>query len=380
VYGSGYTFGAFPGFSNPGNVPYDYIVKYSPTGTQLWAQQFGTGAGDFLLTGTADAAGNTYVGGASYGAFPGFTVPTYFSAVVAKYSAAGAQQWVQEFSIGGYPTTVTAIAVDTSGNIYIGGAVTQGSATQTIYFAKLSGTNGAPIWTQQYGSVAINVAVSVGNIAVSSSGDVAATGLASGGFPGSPSITLQPYLVGLGPTGSVTWSGAGVPVGQYSYYGGLAYDSDGNVILGGQSSNSLVIIGWGASYTGRCLLSKYEGGTGALLWQQNFWSGQGDQISSVAVDPSNNVYAAGVTNGTYNSAFSQPSQNTFLLKFDTNGNNIWVQQFGNGGVTTGTDPFAPLVASDPSGNAILGTATQGAFSGYTNPAGAVQAVVVKYGP
>jgi hypothetical protein len=100
----------------------------------------------------------------------------------------------------------------------------------------------------------------------------------------------------------------------------------------------------------------------------------------VAVDPSNNVYAAGVTNGTYNSAFSQPSQNTFLLKFDTNGSNIWVQQFGNGGVTTGTDPFAPLVASDPSGNAILGTATQGAFSGYTNPAGAVQAVVVKYGP
>jgi len=82
------TYGAFPGFANNGSAQIA-VVKFEGSGNRVWAQQFGTGNGDFPNAITTDPQGNIYVAGFTNGAFSGFANNGPRQSVVIKLNPSG---------------------------------------------------------------------------------------------------------------------------------------------------------------------------------------------------------------------------------------------------------------------------------------------------
>ena len=68
VYATGYTWGAFPGYANTGELD-GYVRKYDPNGEQMWTRQFGTVYEDHA-EGIAVGPSGVYVAGYTEGTFP----------------------------------------------------------------------------------------------------------------------------------------------------------------------------------------------------------------------------------------------------------------------------------------------------------------------
>lgn len=89
--------------------------------------QFGTGPGaERVLDMVRDGAGNTYVVGSTFGAFPGFTNEHEADGFVAKLDPAGTVLWADQF--GGQDdgdNALHAVALDGAGAVYVAGITQQ---------------------------------------------------------------------------------------------------------------------------------------------------------------------------------------------------------------------------------------------------------------
>ena len=113
----------------------DFVtIKYNSAGIQQWAARYHNPAGqDDNVRGIAlDASGNVYVSGSiSMGG-------SYGVMMTIKYNSSGVQQWAMQL---GEPVASPAapgrgkssIAVDASGNIYVGGSRRFGSGQNSSY-------------------------------------------------------------------------------------------------------------------------------------------------------------------------------------------------------------------------------------------------------
>ncbi len=168
------TLGAFPGFTSSNNQAEFAVIKFDGAGNQVWAQQFGTGSGDFPNAIATDSQGNIFVGGFTYGSFPGFTNSSGSrQSVVMKLSSAGQMVWTQQFASVGGRSQVTALAVDPQGNVVLGGSYGSRYNPQG-YVMKLAAADGTTLWSQGNGSGSTNYGVS--GVAVDSQGNVIAVG------------------------------------------------------------------------------------------------------------------------------------------------------------------------------------------------------------
>src|SRR6266536_958926 len=97
---------------------FDYAtVKYDSAGQELWVARYngpGNGEDDAVAVAT-DGSGNVYVTGQSTGLGTGFDYATI------KYDSAGQEQWVARHSASALSDLARAIAVDSSGNVYVTG-------------------------------------------------------------------------------------------------------------------------------------------------------------------------------------------------------------------------------------------------------------------
>jgi hypothetical protein len=113
---------------------------------------------------------------------------------------------------------------------------------------------------------------------------------------------------------------------------GVAVDSSGNVYVAGSTKGSF------ASFTNQgdydVFLTKYDK-SGGLQWVRQFGTASADIAGGVAVDASGNVYISGATAGNL-AVINVGSYDIFLAKFDTNGNQLWVKQFGSSGTDIST--------------------------------------------
>ena len=174
---SGWPFpGSYNGFGrsiavdNFGNVIVnctDSIVKYNSAGIEQWAVScpneyylnyyFGWGGRNFSL----DGSGNVYVTGYTFGS-NGYNYATI------KYDPSGIQQWESQFGLpsGESDDEVTALAVDSAGNVYVTGSeMNYTYSDNTVKYNSVGDT----IWTRHfwdtdYGSGIIPVAIAVDNL------------------------------------------------------------------------------------------------------------------------------------------------------------------------------------------------------------------------
>jgi uncharacterized delta-60 repeat protein len=206
---------------------FDYVtIKYNSSGSQQWVARYNSGGGKDLAYDLAvDSSGNVYVTGAS--GEGSYNLSDY---VTIKYNSSGVQQWLAR-----YHNTydyATALAIDASGNVYVTG-YSYGSGTYYDYATIKYNSKGQKRWVARYhGGVGDDFSYA---LAVDSSGNVYVTGESVGSGTGGDYATIK-----YSPTGKRQWlarydgqAGHATDVGV-----AIAVDGSGNVYVTGESRGS----------------------------------------------------------------------------------------------------------------------------------------------
>jgi hypothetical protein len=106
-----YSFGSTPGVASA------FLVKYDPSGNQLFQETWGGSQNTFGYGVTVDGAGNAYVTGYTYGSHPASAVASTF---LLKYDPSGSLLSQQTWG-GNKGDYAYAVAVDNMGNVFVTG-------------------------------------------------------------------------------------------------------------------------------------------------------------------------------------------------------------------------------------------------------------------
>ena len=117
IYVTGGTKGGLDGNTSEGNTDL-FLLKYNSSGTKQWTKQFGSSGRDSANAIAIDSSGNLYLAGITYGGLGLHTNSGANDFFVVKYNSSGTRQWTQQL---GTPSTegANAVATDSSGNVYV---------------------------------------------------------------------------------------------------------------------------------------------------------------------------------------------------------------------------------------------------------------------
>jgi hypothetical protein len=331
VYATGQSLGSGTGF--------DYAtVKYDSAGQEQWVARYnGPGNGeDDAVAIASDSSGNVYVTGVSLGSGTGSDYATI------KYDSVGQEQWVARYNgPGNGHDDAEAIAVDSSGNVYVTGR-SLGSGGYFDYATVKYDSAGQEQWVARYNGPG-NGHDDAEAIAVDSSGNVYVTG----GSAGSD---------GLADYATVKYDSAGQEQWVARYNGprawAIALDGPGNVYVTGESE--------GDRHTGIDYATiKYSSG-GEEQWVARYnGSGSGyDRAEAIAIDSSGNVYVTGQSVGSRHTGFDYAT-----VKYDAAGQQQWAARYTGAG-NSGEGEEAQGIVVDGSGNVYVTGASLGSGTGY----------------
>jgi hypothetical protein len=171
------------------------------------------------------------------------------------------------------------------------------------------------------------------------------------------------YVVKFGPGGAHKWSFAfGDPGEQYGE--SVAADAAGNVIVVGRMEGTVDFGGGPLTSAGSSdiFVAKFDG-DGNHLWSQNFGDEDGQWCQDITVTSVGDFILTGGFNGAVDFGggplTSAGGADVYLVKFDSGGNHIWSQCFGDDDHQDGMS-----VTTDGSGNVsmtglLMGTADFG---------------------
>ncbi|KYF92935.1 hypothetical protein BE18_24915 [Sorangium cellulosum] len=327
-----------------------------------WARAYG-GPGEQGATSiVSDAWGNYYVSGVfngtvDFGAGP-LTSAGGSDVFLLKLDPSGSVIWSRRFG-SEHDERAPSLAVDGSGNIYFagtydgegpyfyespdfgGGPIPPANYSANALFLVKFDPEGNHIWSNGFPRTAIDFG-GVVEMAVDGVGNVFVLRVAGGW----DSVSYHVVKVSAG-GGDVLWEkmlpGSESP-GSSSGSGGLAVDSDGNVLVANADQD--YVYSPGADFNVIKLST-----TGALLWQRQFPSkAHVDPMASaasVAVNAAGEVLVTGYTDGTVDFGGGAPGAgdelSAVLVKLDAAGEVI----------TSSTIPYPGGIILDPAGGMFL---------------------------
>lgn len=328
--------------------PDAFIVKFSNTGTRLWASYYGDTNIDRGVSCAVDIIGNIYLVGhtqssnnIAFGGHQNSYGGAYLDAFIVKFSSAGTRLWASYYG-GNDLDSGLSCAVDSTGNIYMAG------------------------YTES------------------------ATNIAWGGHQDSLRNGQDAFIVKFSPTGTRLWA---------SYYGGnsgdighsCSVDANGNVYLIGEtySDTDIAFGGHQNSYipngSADAFIVKFSS-SGTRLWASYYGGFSKDIGYSCSVDPSGNVYLAGYTQSNSNIASGghqnslSGNQDAFIVKFNSSGTRLWASYYGGmdwdsgNYCTTDTSGNVYLIGTTFSNSSIASNGYQNTFGGFSD------AFIVKFSP
>lgn len=250
-----------------------------------------------------------------------------------------------------------AMQVDANDNIYVtgytGSTFTNQNALSTEgdgYIAKYN-SSGQLQWLRQEGSATNGSFYGIG---IDDSGNIYAAGYATGSVNGQTAFgDYDIVVIKLDANGNEIWT---------SQYGSTTDDQirgaklKGNYFyIVGQTLGSIDGETNAGDYDG--FLAKYDL-NGNRIWHKQFGTTLNESLQTIDIDDSGNVYIGGFTDGTLQGT-SAGQNDAFIAKYDENGNEIWIQQFG----TNKDDDLRHIIISDD-GTRIYGTGrTKGNIDG-----------------
>ena len=355
VYVAGGVAGALPGQTSSGGQD-AYVRKYDASGTELWTRQFGTsgldeGAGVF-----ADSSGVYVVGPVEGGTLPGQTSSGGVDAFIRKYDANGNELWTRQFGTSGGEGANVVFADGSS--VYVVGWANGALPGQTSSggddaFIRKYDASGTELWTRQFGSSNTDY----GSGVTADASGVYVGGVTFGALPGqSSSGDLDVFIRKYDASGNELWT---------QQFGTSAIDSVGGWSVFADSSG--VYVG---GFTGGTLPGQTNAGDwdafirkcshdGTEQWTRQFGTSGSDTPNGLSADGSS-VYVGGQTTGTLPGQTNAGSDDTFVRKFDSNGNGLWTRQFG----TTSTDHSVGVSAANSA--VYIAVQTLGTFPSQTS--------------
>ena len=310
--------GSIPGSGLAATPTQDWVARYSGPGQEV----------DLATALAVDATGNVYVTGYSTGS------GTSLDYATVKYDANGNQLWEARYNApGNGADSATALAVDAAGNVYVTGRSTDSGSLSSDYATVKYDANGNQLWVARYSGNSWDSATA---LAVDAAGNVYVTGWSSG----SGTLDNGYATVKYDANGNQLW------VARYNGPGGaasaLAVDAAGDVYVTGTSYDS----GTSNDYA----TVKYDA-NGNQLWVARY-NGPGngfDNATALAVDATGDVYVTGY------SPDSGTNYDYATIKYDTNGNELWLARYNGPGNYV---DYAIALAVDATGNVhVMGYST-----------------------
>lgn len=340
-----------------------FVRKYTRDGELVWATSLGTEKDDYANGIEVDTLGNVFVAGLTDGDFAGSSAGME-DMFIAKLNSDGEVLWKRQIGTNSLDWGLD-VAVDASGNSFVAG-LTDGSFGGPglgTYDAAIAkfSPDGDLLWTRQYGGISVTMAEAV---VTDSLGNAYIAGWTDGTFSSPKAPGRFAFLIKISPSGDFMWVRyAGDPI--YSITCDAAdIGPDDCVYIAGQAG---ILPGHAPSGSADAYVVKFDS-DGNQIWGSLFGSAAEERCYAVSVDNAGFVYAAGFTKGDYG-APNAGDRDAFLTKLSPTGFPLWTHQAG-----ASVDDRYYGVAADVSGRVyVCGTAWGDVFG---PGAGAADAIVV----
>ncbi|MEO9531179.1 MAG: T9SS type A sorting domain-containing protein [Crocinitomicaceae bacterium] len=263
----------------------DYlVVKVSSAGVFDWSYTNGTTNNDEGKVVLTDASNNIYVAGHSNVG----SGTTYFDVLIMKYAPTGGaptNSTTQDAGFSGLDTP-HAMALDASGNIFVGGQAFNAPVHEEDYVTMKFNNNCVHQWTQTYSGDAealdrIN-AIAVDQV----SGNVFVTGRSK-----SLASSEDYYTIAYDNNGAELWND------RYTS-SGVGFDEATDIQLSGTGFVYLTGYSYESATNNDYTTLKYDD-AGNFIWDTRFNgpSGLSDQAVKMQLDPSENIFVTGASHG-----------------------------------------------------------------------------------
>ena len=353
VYVSGTTDG---GLDGPGLEPHQgFLAKYDTAGGLLWTRQLGTSLDDHISGVSADASGNVFIAGQTWGALDGLPLGKS-DAFVAKYDAAGNSVWTRQFGTAESDAAFGVVA-DGLGNVYVSGSVNEIPIfpyPSDAFLRKYDGS-GALLWDRQIGTSADDTAF---NVATDGLGNFYAAGDTTGAIDGMNAGSYDAWLAKYDADGNELWRrqrGSS----SADFVRDVAADGLGNIFLSGYSNGNLNGPPAGIY---DAFVMKYDA-AGNHVWTRQLGTTSQDESWGVTADGLGNVLISGSTDGALD-GMNLGGNDAFVSMYDGAGSLVWTRQWG-----TVNDDGAADVWADGSGRVyVAGSLNSTGRSGTTSNA------------
>ena len=324
-----------------------------------WIRQYGTTVAD-VSRGICTNGNATFVSGYTSGSFPGFTNAGSSDAYVAKYDPEGNLLWLDQFGTSG-TDYAWAVATDASG-IYVSG-YTNGLLGQTSYgdydaFIRKYDHSGNVLWTSQFGTPKLDRPEDA--LRVDETG-IYIIGFTWGSFPGFTVSGLRDlFIAKFSLDGTMLWIRQEGTTGNDNC-SGIHVEGSGIYVCSYENS------------TGKndACISRYTH-EGTKVWS-TLLATSGDDLAHEITADETGLYMSGQTSGTFpGQTYAGGSYDSWVAKYDRNGVQQWLREFG----TAGPD-YAYGIFANTSGIYVDGYTT-GTFPGQPGNIGGEDIFVAKY--
>lgn len=317
-------------------------IKYNPTGQVQWNKKYAS-IGDNSSNSHAiaiDNNGNTFVAGytVEYNADRNFSLQ--------KIDPNGTTVWLRTLngtSTSGSIDEAFGVAIDATGNIFVGGYI-KNTGTSYDYLVAKYNQAGDTLWTRTYDYPTANGSDKGISLALDNSGNVYLTGR-SDSDPNTTS-NIDVLTIKWDTNGNQLWA---IRYNNTSNNSDLAkvmkISSTGNVYVAGRTFN-------GTNYD--FLLLKYNS-TGVQQWVKTIDGTGNDAINSITLDNSENIYLTG-----YSQSSVTSDTNIITVKCNASGVVQWSKIFD--GTLHGNDVGKNIVLDNLNNVIICGTTDSDASS------------------
>lgn len=383
VYVVGTTTGSLAGQTkiSPGTYNDIFIAKFDSNGNLLWVRQTGSPiiASTYAEVAHFDKWGDMYIVGSSGGPFNDYT-GTGAGSLLLKVHPSGIVLWTKIFPTGS-ETLGSGVTTDSDGNVYITGnteeQIINGETAlggRNTFIFKYS-RNGDFIWTRlidnggassygqqmQYDPHSKNILIA---------GQVGGSGTFLGNpLPGG---TMNSYLLSINTNAIIQWVRFLGVSGGITSAKTLSVDKKGSVYITGDVNTDID----GQSKSGSIVqfLTRYNV-LGEKIWTRLLGGGGSSNTFSYGIyaDNASHIYTVGSSNGNLPGVSLIGIQDSYLSKYDANGNLIWIRNSGSSGSTV----YGRGISSDKFGTLYVSGSTDGSFDGQTKQ-GTNDAFIMKY--
>ncbi|HYF33773.1 MAG TPA: hypothetical protein VD994_00675, partial [Prosthecobacter sp.] len=256
-----------------------------------------------------------------------------------------------------------ATAMDSAGNVWIAGTLTNEAKNTDIYVAKYAAADGSLLWEKTFRGA--DGATDTGHdgiggyqqaspyqggdfrrgaIALTPDGGVVITGYITKSDKKMDAVTVK-----YDASGNLAWSGTfNGTLGGSDYGQSVAVDASGNVFVSGASVNSTI----------DAMILKYDGATGVRVWDKTYDGGKPDAAVAIKIDSEGNPVISG---------YSQQATFDFMTAryASADGSLIWMDLLD--GPASSSDMAWDFALTDGKRPIVTGTSypQNGIYDGYT---------------